>query len=134
MKPDMEGPRLPRLEALTSIRFAAAAIIVIHHTPGFFALSWPLWGRVQWDAGVTFFFVLSGFIMMYTYAGSLQAIGARAFWVRRIARIWPAHVIALLLILILLPQAQWTTSESPTAVSFVANLFLLQAWIPMWDY
>jgi peptidoglycan/LPS O-acetylase OafA/YrhL len=45
--------------------------------------------------GVSFFFVLSGFILVYTYAG--RATSLRAFWQARFARIYPALAFCLLI-------------------------------------
>ena len=44
-------------------------------------------------AGVSFFFVLSGFIISYNYQYKLQEhkIDKRTFWAARIARIYPLH-------------------------------------------
>lgn len=44
--------------------------------------------------GVTFFFVLSGFVLTWSMRVSLPV---STFYVRRFARIWPAHIAALLL-------------------------------------
>jgi peptidoglycan/LPS O-acetylase OafA/YrhL len=48
-----------RLDALTGLRFFAALAIVIHHT--FRLPEWPL------PQSVSFFFVLSGFILAHVY-------------------------------------------------------------------
>ena len=48
---------------------------------------------------VSFFFVLSGFVLTYSYmdsAGSIT-VSRRSFWVARLARIYPAYALALLL-------------------------------------
>ncbi len=48
--------------------------------------------------GVDLFFPLSGFILAYNYADSLRSFswpGARAFIQNRFARVWPVHVVAL---------------------------------------
>ena len=47
--------------------------------------------------GVSFFFVLSGFIIAYNYQKrfSENKITKRAFWVARIARIYPLHWLTL---------------------------------------
>src|SRR5260370_6407765 len=45
--------------------------------------------------GVSFFFVLSGFILVYTYAG--REIDNRDFYRARFARIYPAYLFSLLI-------------------------------------
>ena len=48
---------------------------------------------------VSLFFVLSGFILAYTYhAGREDAsLDRRSFWVARVARIYPVYLVGLLL-------------------------------------
>ena len=54
-----------KLDALTSLRFIAATMIVFYHMKGFalFGFSGPSFLA----QGVSFFFVLSGFILAYVY-------------------------------------------------------------------
>lgn len=120
-----------KLNALTGLRFFAAAAIVIHHVRDFgfprdFAGSWLL------NNGVAFFFVLSGFILAYVYP-TLDAPGAtRRFWIARFARIWPGHIAALILAYLLLggdPSSYGTGQNTP--VLWLANVFLVHAWIPL---
>ena len=44
--------------------------------------------------GVSFFFILSGFIIAYNYQQKLveRKVSKRQFWVARIARIYPLHI------------------------------------------
>ena len=62
----------PRLPALTSLRFFAALHVVFFHFLAFKIVSGEGWlGQISsiGYVGVSFFFVLSGFILVYTYAG-----------------------------------------------------------------
>lgn len=76
-------------------------------------------------AGVSFFFVLSGFILTYNYSG---AVSRREFWNARFARVYPVYVVGLLLSLpffvavALRGEASWAAP--------LAALFLVQAWFP----
>ena len=56
-------------------------------------------------SGVSFFFVLSGFIIAYAYPKLDSCRAIMAFLVARVARIWPAHFVALLLTLAFLKPA-----------------------------
>ena len=49
--------------------------------------------------GVSFFFILSGFIIAYNYEEKLleTTTTKRTFWVARIARIYPLHLLTLLI-------------------------------------
>ena len=59
--------RRSALPALTSLRFFAAFGIVLFHSRGYFGIpkdaEWVFWG----EQPVSFFFVLSGFILYYSY-------------------------------------------------------------------
>nr|WP_237419209.1 acyltransferase [Kitasatospora sp. SID7827] len=85
--------RIPaRLPSLTGLRFPAALLVVCYHLsrqvgalPVLSPLAW--YGR----SGVTFFFVLSGFVLAWTYADS--PVPAGRFYRRRLARIWPLHAL-----------------------------------------
>jgi len=98
--------RRPTLPALTGLRAVAALLVVLFHykylVPGL-AHSPAAGARVVQAGyvGVSLFFVLSGFILAYTYLdpdgdmhGSLSD-----FWFARIARIYPMYLVALLIAL-----------------------------------
>ena len=77
----------PRIESLTPLRFFAAVLIVLHHGREQFAIG----------QGVSFFFVLSGFILAYAYPRLEGHREVLTFLRARIARIWPAHGATLVL-------------------------------------
>ncbi|MET9293307.1 acyltransferase [Streptomyces sp. NPDC003077] len=71
--------------------------------------------------GVSFFFVLSGFVL--TWAARSSDTKGR-FWRRRFFKIYPLHVVAYLLgLLVLVGPGKISGTEVP-------GLFLLQAWVP----
>ena len=75
-----------KLDALTSLRFFAAAMIVlVHSNPVFGAMG--LAESLPLDQGVSFFFVLSGFILAYNYPVLVGEADILAFLKARIARI-----------------------------------------------
>lgn len=131
------GSRREKLDALTSLRFFAAAMIVAGHgqldfgQAGFsrFATSFPT------PQGVSLFFVLSGFVLSYAYPTLHSWSHVARFWWARFARIWPAHAFALILLVAAMPD--WTylnlTPERPLPV-ILANLLMVHAWIPVKDY
>jgi peptidoglycan/LPS O-acetylase OafA/YrhL len=110
-----------RLEQLTSLRFFAALMIVFHHADGMFGI-----GRAPLNLGqgVSFFFVLSGFILAFVYPSLDSAREVRRFWLARIARIWPAYLATFLLAFALLFY-EWNS------LTGVAHLAMVQAWLPM---
>ncbi|WP_331711185.1 MULTISPECIES: acyltransferase family protein [Sphingomonas] len=90
----------PELRALTSVRGLAAWLVVLFHIRGSMA-GLPAAAKAVLAKGylaVDFFFLLSGFVIWLTYAERLRAEGPggvpRFLW-RRIARIWPLHLVML---------------------------------------
>ena len=73
-------------------------------------------------SGVTFFFVLSGLVLAWTYADAMPRL--RVFWWRRFARIWPLHVVATLL-----SVGVYVLLDRPVSTAgVVAALGLVHAW------
>lgn len=112
-----------KLHQLTALRFFAALMIVYHHSVGMFGIASS---GVNWGQGVSFFFVLSGFILVYVYPRLDQPSEILAFWRARFARIWPAYVVSLALWLFLFRE--WAPA------TLLANLFMVQAWVPVATY
>lgn len=117
-----------RLDSLTSLRFFAAGLVLVHHAfyllmPGSLGAAVTSVGYV----GVGFFFVLSGFVLAWTYKPSLAT---RHFYGRRFARIYPLHIGTAVLALILLLATVGSVPFWPS----VLNVFLLQSWVPIEEY
>ncbi|MFN8663214.1 MAG: acyltransferase [Thermomicrobiales bacterium] len=121
-------PARGHLRPLTSLRFVAASMILLLHAAGQFGISQTPGGPFLLWQGVSFFFVLSGFILVYVY-GELEGVSARSFLRARIARIWPAHVATLLLLLLLVPTARPPLDAASTG-HLLTNIALLQSWTP----
>ena len=122
---------IPKLHALTSLRFFAAAMIVMLHSQGYFGAIKPL-AHFTLTQGVCFFFVLSGFILTYAYP-ALDMRAARRFLVARLARIVPLHVVAFLLYVIVLPAWYRDSVSRDTHGAGLLTLSLLQAWVPVYQ-
>ena len=121
-------PTRRQLYPLTSLRFVAVSMILLLHAAGQFGISQTPGGPFLLWQGVSFFFVLSGFILVYVY-GELEGVSARTFLRARIARIWPAHIAALLLLLLLVPTARPSLDGASTG-RLLTNIALLQSWTP----
>jgi peptidoglycan/LPS O-acetylase OafA/YrhL len=80
---------LHQIHALTSLRLFAAAMIVVLHANGHFGI--PAWlpRYVGLGAGVSIFFVLSGFILTINYPELPTWTAVLRFWRNRFARLWP---------------------------------------------
>ncbi|MGA7565917.1 MAG: acyltransferase [Terriglobales bacterium] len=138
----LEAPKLhrrPRLDSLTTLRFFAAVHVVLFHMRVTKILDGGPWWYQNFASigyvGVNFFFVLSGFILVYTYDGF--PLRARQFWQARFARIYPAYVVSLMAAApffffavrhLNLPFFAW--SKEHLAAACVLTLSLLQAWVP----
>jgi peptidoglycan/LPS O-acetylase OafA/YrhL len=138
------------LPALTSLRFFAAMYVVVHHLVNVALLwsqgpdanrsaNWYLAWGTQGHVGVTFFFVLSGFILAWCYHQSFATVAEdalpatrRRFWRARFARVWPLHAVMFLAFvpLALLSAGFGIAGLLDTAWRGFLNLFLLHAWVP----
>jgi peptidoglycan/LPS O-acetylase OafA/YrhL len=114
-----------KIDALTPLRFIACMAIITCHSRGHFGLPTDLGAPYQFTQSVSFFFVLSGFIMAFVYP-NLDGAGATGkYWLARFARIWPLHLIILLFYVLLLPELSHY-DLFPT----IANMLLVQSWFP----
>lgn len=127
--------RPAKLPALTSLRFFGAAMIVFAHTAGGFGTYPTAEQGAAWyfTLGVSFFYVLSGFILAYVYPDP-RATGLRKFWLARIARIWPAHLAAFLILLAIVPRREWTPPFASGIDVVLSNLLLVHSWLPISRY
>ncbi len=134
------------LPALTGLRIVAAVLVVMFHFlyirvpagTGVAHMTAALVRRVVGSGftGVSFFFVLSGFILTYSYPepnGRLRGTRSRYYWAR-VARIYPLYLFTLLLAFP--PYIGWGAVNPVTFQHghFVPILVLspvfLQAWLP----
>ncbi|AXI78507.1 acyltransferase family protein [Peterkaempfera bronchialis] len=121
-----------RLPSLTGLRFPAALAVFLYHAAlpipslrlladdgaetGFTRLAGQAGGL-----GVTFFFVLSGFVLAWS---ARKGDTATHFWRRRFVKIYPNYVIAWVLAMVVFAGAY---TPMRTAL---ANLLMVQSWIP----
>src|SRR5690606_37197282 len=82
--------------------------------------------------GVSFFFVLSGFIMCYSYKEKLEAdkMSFTSYWIARFARIYPLHLLMLLLAIPL----SFNTDPISWINKLLLQLMLAQSFIPSDGY
>lgn len=118
-------------KGLNAVRFLAAAVVAISHAS--VLLMWSglpsLMGWVNSESGtfgwlnpesgklaVICFFVLSGFLITYLLLAEearTGAISVRAFYLRRILRIWPLYYLLVLCGFLLLPHVSLLESPMP---------------------
>jgi peptidoglycan/LPS O-acetylase OafA/YrhL len=127
-----------RLEALTGLRFLAAAHVLFFHAGVVQLPGVPEWIRNMAghaDLSVSLFFVLSGFILTYNYYDPDCGcrVSDRQFWAARIARVYPVYLLGLLLALPLL-LADLAADDLGLSIAKVAAivlvLCLVQSWLP----
>ncbi|HET9086928.1 MAG TPA: acyltransferase [Acidobacteriaceae bacterium] len=124
----MDKERRKPLPALTGIRILAAYYVVMLHTgSGYLARHGAPRLIVHFlERGylaVSLFFVLSGFILAYTYQGKMSsASNATRFWEARFARIYPTYLLALAL---MFPFSLDVTRPERWIV-----LLMAQTWMP----
>ncbi len=124
----------PRLDALTPLRFVAAAMIVVGHGATLFGFAPGPAALHAANAGVSFFFVLSGFVLAYNYPALADRGARQRFFAMRFARIWPLHAFTLLAVVVLLPRAVWVVPGVDPWLAGALSLLLLQAWVPVAGY
>jgi len=125
--------RRPSLPALTAVRaFSAVNILLFHFSnPHDFG---PFAAIV--DGGyvaVSFFFVLSGYIMAYNYADRAidGRLDKREFWTNRLARLYPVYILGLLISWQML-RLEWNAQTHPMFFAgVVLTPLMMQAWQPI---
>jgi peptidoglycan/LPS O-acetylase OafA/YrhL len=140
--------RSAEIRALKGARALPPLVLVLFHYcegHGYRGAWWfdlPVARGYLW---VEFFFALSGFVLIYAYADRLKELwrprGYGAFLRARLARLYPLHLLILLVILLMVVVLRAVAARSGylsiydqpwhpfvTWPSFVASLFLVQAW------
>ncbi len=135
MDSDPATPRhAVKLPSLTGMRWWAAGAVFVLHTmvflpvypfqkSGLFATIHGFIPMQLGSAGVTFFFVLSGFIMYWTRRPGDTAAN---FLKRRAFKIYPSHIVAVLALLVIAPV------PISRLTVWLPDLLLIHAWVPNW--
>lgn len=123
---------MKKLDQLTFTRFVAAfMVLVFHGGAGLFPFNFfpvvPLLSSGQ--TAVSYFFVLSGFVMALAYFRPGRKLDLRSYFIARFSRIYPIYLISFLLTALfyleLMARMKWP--------KILANIFLYQAWIPQYS-
>lgn len=128
----VESHKPARLNALTGLRSFAAVNIVLFH------FSNPLW--FGWlapvvnagYASVSFFILLSGFVLGYNYNARARAgeLDKFRFYEARFTRLYPIYLLSLILAFRMLPLELGSHSRGMFWAGMVLSPLLLQGWIP----
>ena len=120
------------LPAVEGMRACAAIGVVITHVAFQTGHSSGVDGRLfgRFDLAVAVFFALSGFLLWRGHAAAARSLGSRpstGHYLRsRVVRIMPAYLVAVVVILTLLPDA-----DHPNLTVWLANLSLTQVYVPL---
>ncbi|WP_079102227.1 acyltransferase [Streptomyces sp. TP-A0356] len=122
-----------QLPSLTGMRWTAALLVFVYHVRNFGYFGGEGARLVDWAfgagaTGVSFFFILSGFVLSWT---AREGDSARVFWRRRLARIYPVHLVTASLALVL--SLTLVPALTPSGVGeTAANLLLVSSWKREW--
>lgn len=119
-----------RLDSLTGLRFLAAALVVVVHVGYFFRDPRITHALERGGSGVTFFFVLSGFVLTWT---ARPTVTTRGFFRRRFARVYPSHLLSwavAVALLFLLSATGYIETYHPSGPGLLTAVLLVQSWIP----
>ncbi|MEU1166159.1 acyltransferase, partial [Streptomyces sp. NPDC005921] len=122
----------PSLPSLTGLRWMAAVLVFGLHVHNFRYFGgtggrFVSWGFEAGASGVSFFFVLSGFVLMWS---ARPGDRASRFWWRRVARVYPVHLVTMAVALVMaftLPR-----QPRPTLPQGLADVFLVHSWWRPW--
>ncbi|TDD48049.1 acyltransferase, partial [Kribbella antibiotica] len=132
MPTSLAPSKQPKLPSLTGLRFIAAVLVFFFHASLIFIAMNPfsdpgtadtfrwLFSKAGW-IGVSFFFVLSGFVLTWSARPGDTVTG---FWRRRVLKIFPNHIATWALAMLLFGGA-----TIPVGV-WLPNLLLVHSWSP----
>lgn len=116
------------ISSLQSLRFLFAVMIFLHH----YAVNGKSIFEAGGTCGVSFFMILSGFVLSMGYGTKIQQHSFKygEFFSKRMIRVYPLHVLCfagfIVLNLLALTEIEY--------LKLVPNFFLLQSWIPEKSY
>ena len=130
--PDQVGGTRSFLPAVEGMRACAAMGVVLTHVAFQTGTQEGVLGRLlhRFDLAVAVFFALSGFLLWRGHAAAARELRHRpatGHYLRsRLVRIMPGYLVAVVIILTLLPEANHANSTV-----WLANLTLTQVYVPL---
>jgi peptidoglycan/LPS O-acetylase OafA/YrhL len=131
-EPELVGGTRSFLPAVEGMRACAAMGVVLTHVAFQTGTSGGVIGRLlhRFDLAVAVFFALSGFLLWRGHAAAARELRHRpatGHYLRsRLVRIMPGYLVAVVVILTLLPEANHASSTV-----WLANLTLTQVYVPL---
>jgi peptidoglycan/LPS O-acetylase OafA/YrhL len=120
-----------KLDQLTGLRYFAALLVFLSHLDWNGSNIFFVTVFKQGYVGVSFFFILSGFILSYSYGGRIVngSLGFCKYALLRLARLSPLHFATTA------PFVFYALYKHDfQLIKTLSNLFYLQSWIPSSSY
>ena len=120
-----------RIKSLDGLKVIMLFLIFCWHTP---ENPTGVIGKPIVDLGARaceVLFIISGFLVGYNHYHNLIPATLKDSWnyvLRKIAKIWPLHLICFLIVFIYLVSINQFTFNISDIFSAITNIFLLQAW------
>lgn len=127
-----------KINSLTSLRFFFAFLVFLLHCAHFIPLNSNKINLIIYDIfeelylGVSFFYILSGFILSLNYQDKFlqKKINIKSFYIARIARIYPLHILTFIISIPLTIKVLKSNFLEWITTAF-ANVFLIHSFIPV---
>jgi peptidoglycan/LPS O-acetylase OafA/YrhL len=136
-----------KIYPLTSVRFFAASLVLFHHSVRIFLPIFAERGAhgtpedvagiasLAFPVSVSFFFLLSGYVLSFVYLHSGQAVDKSNFFAARFARLYPLYFVVLVLntpelLAFEVQRYGMKIGLTKTAEIFAANVVMAQVWNP----
>ncbi|ASW75062.1 acyltransferase [Chryseobacterium piperi] len=122
---------------LTFTRFIAASFIVFYHFASNLFPSNSEFVQVireNFSLGVSYFYALSGFVMVLAY-GNQNRVEPKRYFINRLARLYPLHLftLGLTIIVSIFVAINYLGDYKIDPISLILNLTLIQAWFPAYS-
>ena len=131
-----QAPIKVRLLTLTSLRFICALFIFFLHSSNHgLTLPYNLYAA-DLSKAVSFFFVLSGFVL--TYSRPTLRFNIYPFYLNRLIRIVPVSLLSLLFVSFFLNRSLYLPSENSfqwyNLLALLSHLTFIHSFIPIPDF
>ncbi len=122
------------IDTLTSLRLIFALMVYLSHLCMIDEEAFSTHIFKEGYVGVSFFFILSGFIIAYNYTDRLtnETCSKKEFWVARIARIYPLHLLTL--VIALFTCGTFAATQPLSWAHLLTSATLTNAYIPRSDF
>lgn len=136
MSTDANRSGVNQFVLLDFLRFTCSILVLIFHYELFMIKDDPMRKAIftSFASGVDFFFILSGFVIAYNYNGRMDSFKNYIIFIqRRIARLYPLHVLTLFMagsmaITASLIGFEVSSSERYHVKYFFGQLLMVHAW------